>query len=111
MSRKASGRVQGPSQGVSGGRRDLLKSALVVLGAGVLVQPNGGVSGSAFASDKNPADHATAKIHQASPLAKSGAKMDSKTTGKAGAIKNARKQGLTNAAQADKIKITTRTAQ
>jgi hypothetical protein len=32
-------------------RRDLLKRVLVVLGASVLVQPNGGVSGSAFADE------------------------------------------------------------
>jgi hypothetical protein len=34
-------------------RRNLLKRALIVLGVGVLVQPNGGVSGSAFADNKS----------------------------------------------------------
>jgi len=36
-------------------RRDLLKRALVVLGAGVLIQPYGGVSGLVLANSAPPA--------------------------------------------------------
>ena len=53
-------------------RRDLLKRALIVLGVGVVAQPNGGVSGSAFA------DAASPNFDKASPnfakAAKSGSK-------------------------------------
>jgi len=44
--------MEGVPQGDRSSRRDVLKGALVLLGAGVLLQPNGGVSGSAFAQSK-----------------------------------------------------------
>lgn len=49
MSRKTSGPSESEPQPDSASRRDLLKRVLVVLGAGVLIQPNGGVV--AFASE------------------------------------------------------------
>jgi len=54
MSRNTNGPLEGEPQGDRSSRRDLLKRALVVLGAGVLIQPNGGVSGLALADDAPP---------------------------------------------------------
>jgi hypothetical protein len=51
MPRKTNGPMEDAPQGDRSSRRDLLKRALVLLGAGVLIQPNGGVSSSAFAGD------------------------------------------------------------
>ena len=51
MPRKTNGPMEGLPQADRSSRRDLLKRALVLLGAGVLIQPNGGVSGSTFAAD------------------------------------------------------------
>lgn len=69
MSRKIDGPLHGASQSVRISRRNLLKGALAVLGAGVLIQPNGGVSGSAFADEK--------PIGNAQPDVKTGAKTGS----------------------------------
>ena len=54
MSRKTNEPSQVIHEGVGSSRRDLLKGALAVLGAGVLIQPNGGVSGVAFADTPQP---------------------------------------------------------
>ena len=51
MPQKTNGPMEGGSHGGRSSRRNVLKRALVLLGAGVLLQPNGGVSGSAFAQD------------------------------------------------------------
>jgi hypothetical protein len=51
MRRKTNGPVEGAPQADRSSRRDVLKGALVLLGASVLLQPNGGVSGSALAQD------------------------------------------------------------
>lgn len=62
-------------------RRSLLKRALIVVGVDVLVQPNGGVSGSAFAANKSEKTVATKSSSKAN---KSMNKPGSKTS-KAGA--------------------------
>jgi len=54
MQRKPNGPMEDAPQAGRSSRRDLLKRALVVLGAGVLIQPNGGMSGLALA-DSAPA--------------------------------------------------------
>ena len=51
MLRNTNGPIEGAPQAGRSSRRDLLKRALVVLGAGVLLQPYGGISGSVFAQD------------------------------------------------------------
>jgi hypothetical protein len=51
MPQKTNGPMEGGSHGGRSSRRNVLKRALVLLGAGVLIQPNGGVSGSTFAAD------------------------------------------------------------
>ena len=61
MPRKANGPVEGAPQADRSSRRDVLKGALVLLGAGVLLQPNGGVSGSAFAQGLNKKKHGRKK--------------------------------------------------
>jgi hypothetical protein len=67
MSRKTNSSSDGVPQR---GRRDLLKRALLVLGVGVLTQPNGGVSGSAFADTAKTSG--TAKNKPLKPTAKTG---------------------------------------
>jgi hypothetical protein len=54
MQRKTNGPMQDAPQAGRSSRRDLLKRALVVLGAGVLIQPYGGVSRLALASSAPP---------------------------------------------------------
>jgi hypothetical protein len=83
MSRKAGGVRQGPSDGARTSRRKVLKGALAILGAGVLIQPNGGVSGLAFASGEKPLESSAAKTGLKSGV-KTGAKMDLKTGAKSG---------------------------
>jgi hypothetical protein len=51
MPRKTNGPMEDAPQTDRSSRRDVLKGALVLLGASVLLQPNGGVSGSALAQD------------------------------------------------------------
>jgi hypothetical protein len=51
MPRKMNTPMEDAPQPDRSSRRDLLKRALVLLGAGVLIQPNGGVSGSALAQE------------------------------------------------------------
>jgi hypothetical protein len=51
MPQKTNRPMEGVPKGDRSSRRDLLKRALVLLGAGVLIQPNGGVSASAFAQE------------------------------------------------------------
>jgi hypothetical protein len=51
MPRKTNGPMEDAPQTGRSSRRDVLKGALVLLGASVLLQPNGGVSGSALAQD------------------------------------------------------------
>jgi hypothetical protein len=80
MSRKTDGPLQGP--GVS--RRKLLKGALTVLGAGALIQPNGGVSGSAYADDVSPIKSGATMKLGAKPGTKGGAKTSANWNGKAG---------------------------
>jgi hypothetical protein len=55
MQRKTNGPMQDAPQAGRSSRRDVLKGALVLLGASVLLQPNGGVSGSALAQDTGTA--------------------------------------------------------
>lgn len=64
MPRKTNGPMEGVPQGDRSSRRDVLKGALVLLGAGVLLQPNGGVSGSAFAQDAGSGVPGTTKKHR-----------------------------------------------
>ena len=80
MSRKTDGPLRGRPQAGEYSRRDLLKRALVVLGVGVLVQPNGGVSGSAFADtakDKWQPAKGGFDVYDKHPGAKTGAKSGS----------------------------------
>jgi hypothetical protein len=63
MPRKTNGPMEGLPQADRSSRRDLLKRALVLLGAGVLIQPNGGVSGSAFAQDAGSGVRGMPKKH------------------------------------------------
>jgi hypothetical protein len=51
MQRKMNGPMEDAPRTGRSSRRDVLKGALVLLGASVLLQPNGGVSGSALAQD------------------------------------------------------------
>ena len=84
MSRKADGLLQGPSDGIRTSRRNVLKGALAVLGAGALIQPNGGVSGLTFAAGEKPLE---------SSAAKTGLKSGVKTNAKLG-LKSGAKSGL-----------------
>jgi hypothetical protein len=54
MQRKTNGPMEDAPKAGRSSRRDLLKRALVVLGAGVLIQPYGGISGLALAGSAPP---------------------------------------------------------
>lgn len=61
MPRKTNGPVGRVPQGDRSSRRDVLKRALVLLGAAALFQPNGGVSGLAHADAGSPGQKKTGR--------------------------------------------------
>jgi hypothetical protein len=96
MSRKTDRPSQGAAESNRSTRRHLLKGALVVLGASVLVQPNGGVSGLAFADDTLKSTDQTSGTFGWKAGSKPGSKSNAKSAADKSAGKNLKNKSTTS---------------